>query len=177
MDGAKTAFAQSAENLVRHLRGDTDSGLSASEAQSRFELHGHNSLHRETRKSLLAILGNQLQSLSVGLAAPAIEGGHLPGSDPFAMVQTGVALALGPLPEGLPIVATLNLARGIWRMTGRSGRGHCRCPPGSSAFTEVNAAARAPCDPSSCCAGECPRRRIETKEANHVYAQGHRGSR
>jgi P-type Ca2+ transporter type 2C len=35
------------------------------------------------------------------------------------MVETAIALAVGAVPEGLPIVATVALARGMWRMAKR----------------------------------------------------------
>lgn len=65
-------------------------------------------------------LGHRLIWLSVGLAALIIVAGILRGSDLTAMVQTGVALAVASVPEGLPIVATLSLARGMWRMSERN---------------------------------------------------------
>jgi len=65
-------------------------------------------------------LGHRLVWLSVGLAALAIGAGVLRGSDLTAMIQTGVALAVASVPEGLPIVATLSLARGMWRMSARN---------------------------------------------------------
>jgi len=65
-------------------------------------------------------LGHRLVWLSLALAALAIGGGILRGSDMFEMVQTGVALAVASVPEGLPIVATLSLARGMWRMSARN---------------------------------------------------------
>ncbi|WP_368667853.1 cation-translocating P-type ATPase [Palleronia pontilimi] len=65
-------------------------------------------------------LGHRLVWLSLGLAALAIGAGILRGSDIMAMIQTGVALAVASVPEGLPIVATLSLARGMWRMSARN---------------------------------------------------------
>jgi Ca2+-transporting ATPase len=36
------------------------------------------------------------------------------------MIETGIALAVAAIPEGLPIVATVALARGLWRMARRN---------------------------------------------------------
>lgn len=65
-------------------------------------------------------LGHRLMWLSLGLAALIIGAGVLRGSGLTEMVQTGVALAVASVPEGLPIVATLSLARGMWRMSARN---------------------------------------------------------
>ena len=65
-------------------------------------------------------LGHRLVWLSLVLATIAIGAGILRGSDLTAMIQTGVALAVASVPEGLPIVATLSLARGMWRMSARN---------------------------------------------------------
>lgn len=46
--------------------------------------------------------------------------GILQGKEPYLMMQTGVALAVASIPEGLPIVATVALARGMWRMARRN---------------------------------------------------------
>jgi P-type Ca2+ transporter type 2C len=42
--------------------------------------------------------------------------GLITGKDPFLMIEAAIALAVAAIPEGLPIVATLALARGMWRM-------------------------------------------------------------
>ncbi|MCK8465534.1 cation-transporting P-type ATPase [Aliiroseovarius sp. S1339] len=65
-------------------------------------------------------LGHRLVWLTLGLAVLVIGAGILRGHDITAMVQTGVALAVAAVPEGLPVVATLSLARGMWRMAARN---------------------------------------------------------
>ncbi|MBU4530937.1 MAG: cation-transporting P-type ATPase [Hoeflea sp.] len=65
-------------------------------------------------------LGHRLVWLTFGLAALTIGAGILRGHDLVAMIQTGVALAVAAVPEGLPVVATLSLARGMWRMSQRN---------------------------------------------------------
>jgi len=62
-------------------------------------------------------LGHRLVWLTLALAALTIGAGVFRGHDVFAMIQTGVALAVAAVPEGLPVVATLSLARGMWRMS------------------------------------------------------------
>lgn len=42
--------------------------------------------------------------------------GILAGKDVFLMVKTSILLAIAAIPEGLPIVATIALARGVYRM-------------------------------------------------------------
>ncbi|GHE85973.1 calcium-transporting P-type ATPase, PMR1-type [Aliiroseovarius zhejiangensis] len=65
-------------------------------------------------------LGHRLVWLTLALATLVIGAGILRGHDMFTMVQTGVALAVAAVPEGLPVVATLSLARGMWRMAARN---------------------------------------------------------
>ena len=65
-------------------------------------------------------LGHRLVWLTLALGALTIGAGILRGHEIFAMIQTGVALAVAAVPEGLPVVATLSLARGMWRMSARN---------------------------------------------------------
>jgi len=65
-------------------------------------------------------LGHRLVWLTLGLAVLTIAAGILRGYEAAVMVQTGVALAVAAVPEGLPVVATLSLARGMWRMSERN---------------------------------------------------------
>ncbi|WP_400082871.1 cation-translocating P-type ATPase [Yoonia sp. R78084] len=65
-------------------------------------------------------LGHRLVWLTMSLAVLTIVVGILRGYDVTEMVQTGVALAVAAIPEGLPVVATLSLAHGMWRMSQRN---------------------------------------------------------
>ncbi len=64
----------------------------------------------------LAKLGGQLIWLTLVVVAAIGIAGALWGADPLLMLEAGIALAVAAIPEGLPIVATLALARGMWRM-------------------------------------------------------------
>lgn len=57
--------------------------------------------------------------LTLLLAALIIIAGYIRGGDLLLMVETGIALAVAAIPEGLPIVATIALARGMLRLSRR----------------------------------------------------------
>ncbi|MCB1333245.1 MAG: cation-transporting P-type ATPase [Roseivivax sp.] len=65
-------------------------------------------------------LGRTLIWLTLVLAAVTAGAGIWRGHALIDMMQTGVALAVAAIPEGLPVVATLSLARGMWRMARRN---------------------------------------------------------
>lgn len=46
--------------------------------------------------------------------------GIITGKEMLLMIETSIALAVAAIPEGLPIVATIALARGMWRMARRN---------------------------------------------------------
>jgi Ca2+-transporting ATPase len=64
-------------------------------------------------------LGKRLIQLTLLIVVFVAISGILGGRDLILMVQTAIALAVGAVPEGLPIVATVALARGMWRMAQR----------------------------------------------------------
>jgi Ca2+-transporting ATPase len=64
----------------------------------------------------LARLSGQLVWATVILAVLIGVVGVWAGEDAFLIVEATIALAVAAIPEGLPIVATLALARGMWRM-------------------------------------------------------------
>ncbi len=65
-------------------------------------------------------LATRLVWVTVGIAAVVALSGVLAGKELFLMIQTAIALAVATVPEGLPIVATVALARGMWRMAQRN---------------------------------------------------------
>ena len=61
-------------------------------------------------------LGRRLVFLTLGVAAVTVIAGIVSGKDAFLMIETGIALAVAAVPEGLPVVATIALARGMRAM-------------------------------------------------------------
>ncbi|MEX2465706.1 MAG: cation-transporting P-type ATPase [Gemmatimonadota bacterium] len=65
-------------------------------------------------------LGRKLVWLTLAVAGVVVAAGILAGRDLVMMIQTGIALAVAAIPEGLAIVATVALARGMRRMMERN---------------------------------------------------------
>jgi Ca2+-transporting ATPase len=64
----------------------------------------------------LETLGQKLVWVALAIAGVVAVSGVLQGRDTFQMIETAIALAVATVPEGLPIVATIALARGMWKM-------------------------------------------------------------
>jgi Ca2+-transporting ATPase len=65
-------------------------------------------------------LGHNLIWVTLGLAILVAVSGIISGKELRLMLETAVALAVASVPEGLPIVATVALARGMYRMARRN---------------------------------------------------------
>lgn len=65
-------------------------------------------------------LGGRLAYLTLAVAALIAVVGLIAGRELRVMVETSIALAVAAIPEGLPIVATIALARGMKRMADRN---------------------------------------------------------
>lgn len=65
-------------------------------------------------------LGARLVWVTLATTVVVTISGVLAGKPLLLMIETGIALAVATVPEGLPIVATVALARGMWRMARRS---------------------------------------------------------
>jgi Ca2+-transporting ATPase len=64
----------------------------------------------------LAQLAGQLVWATVALTVLLAATGFATGQEPLLMAEAAISLAVAAIPEGLPVVATLALARGVWRM-------------------------------------------------------------
>lgn len=110
---ATTAAAGSARALV------TATGM-ATEVGRIGELVGGIAEEETPLERRLDQLGRRLVYLALGVAALVIALGAAQGIPLGQMLETGIALAIAAVPEGLPAVATITLALGLRRMARRN---------------------------------------------------------
>ena len=67
----------------------------------------------------LDLLGRRLAWITIGIAVVIAGVGLLAGQETRKMIETAIALGVAAIPEGLPIVATIALARGMHLMAQR----------------------------------------------------------
>ena len=65
-------------------------------------------------------LGERLAWAVIVIGILIAIGGIVVGRDAFLAIEVAIALSVAAIPEGLPIVATIALARGMWRMAKRN---------------------------------------------------------
>lgn len=65
-------------------------------------------------------LAYKLIWITLGIALLIAISGLVAHRDMLLIIETSIALAVAAIPEGLPIVATIALARGMWRMARRN---------------------------------------------------------
>ena len=68
----------------------------------------------------LDALGRRLAWAVMAIGGLIALGGILAGRETFLAIEVAIALSVAAIPEGLPIVATIALARGMWRMAMRN---------------------------------------------------------
>mgnify|MGYP001817671036 CR=1 FL=1 len=76
--------------------------------------------HQTPLEKRLDALGTRLAWVVIIIGVLLAVIGVLAGRGVYLAVETAVALAVAAIPEGLPIVATIALARGLWRMARRN---------------------------------------------------------
>jgi Ca2+-transporting ATPase len=65
-------------------------------------------------------LGYRLIALTFLMGVIVAAAGLIGGRDMALVLKTAIAMAIAAVPEGLPVVATIALARGMWRMARRN---------------------------------------------------------
>jgi Ca2+-transporting ATPase len=85
-----------------------------------FEQVSEAEAHRTPLEKRLDALGQRLAWGVIVIAAVIAVAGIGAGRETFLAIEVAIALAVAAIPEGLPIVATMALARGMWRMARRN---------------------------------------------------------
>ena len=73
----------------------------------------------------LSLLARKLIFVTLAITAFILAMCVISGKGLYLMIETSIALAVAAVPEGLPIIATLALARGMWRMAKNNALINC----------------------------------------------------
>jgi len=103
----------SAKGVVVTTGGDTELGRIS--ALIKAEVTEETQLEKRLEQ-----LGQNLVWITLVIAGVVAVSGIVTGKDILLMIETAIALAVATVPEGLPMVATLALARGMWKMAHRN---------------------------------------------------------
>ncbi|MDH5501232.1 MAG: HAD-IC family P-type ATPase, partial [Gammaproteobacteria bacterium] len=85
-----------------------------------FEQVAEAEAQRTPLEKRLDALGKRLAWAVIAIGAAIAVAGVLAGRETYLAIETAIALSVAAIPEGLPIVATIALARGMWRMAKRN---------------------------------------------------------
>jgi Ca2+-transporting ATPase len=103
----------SAEAVVIATGEDTELGKISALVQEAGE--GETPLTKRLQK-----LGRNLFGVTLIIAIVVAISGIIQDKELFLMIESALALAVATVPEGLPVVATISLARGMWRMADKN---------------------------------------------------------
>jgi len=99
----------SGEGIIIHTGMDTELGEISRMVEEAEE-------ERTPLEKRLNKLGRKLIWVTLAVAVAMAAAGIIAGKEPLTMIKTTVALVVASIPEGLPIVATIALARGMHKM-------------------------------------------------------------
>lgn len=105
--------AGSALGVVIATGGDTELGRIATLAEQA-------EVPRSPLQDRLNALGGRLAWITIGVVVLVGLAGLYAGQPTKLMIETAIALGVAAVPEGLPVVATIALAHGMWRMAQRN---------------------------------------------------------
>ena len=83
-------------------------------------LHIIHNLVSSGKATIYWFLVTLFRQITLAVAAVVAAAGLIAGQDLLVMLETAIALAIAAVPEGLPVVATLALARGMQKMARRN---------------------------------------------------------
>ncbi|OPY28541.1 MAG: Copper-exporting P-type ATPase B [Methanocella sp. PtaU1.Bin125] len=118
-DGVNIAFMGTLALAGRATGIVVATGLKTQLGQISHEVAGVRSAATPLQEKL-SRLSRQIGLVIVGISALVVVLGILIGETLYEMLLTGIALAVGAIPEGLPIVVTITLAIGVKRMADRN---------------------------------------------------------